>query len=511
MVATTSTIFLPPLGIGPPTADIESSNGRVVRFESECVLIPEITTKLSRSYSLPLWKKKLNQSSDSVTELSLPASPSTDTHVVLKVPIPRFISKTSRSPTRGRASNSPPMLKPLASCLVHRSPSLSPTLPHKSVRRTSLPISTEKRKDGTAVTVPLRDCCPDCQPITEESFMEGEQWTEKFSRGARRRRSYSLDSPGASTRYNESSGLSLTVDEVDKRRKSTDYTDENLTLFNQRQISPTRVTASTSRSPSKEFSSISSPSELSTGDYPSCVKSSPIQEEDEDQLFPLPSPRRSPASSKAPSPATSPKPSPSPSPNVSSTCLSPSSYASVSKDSLTHGFRISQDGLLGDSISRKVPQSDNGCTQAPAFSLTLSIPNDSTLTSDWEPHESSPMTTNTHRKPRPQPQTLNMASSSVRTLKSRKQPLPTRGRGTDMSKPLPPFPSPSPHPPVGLSTSTSHPTSPTTISSRSPSRSPVSPKRVFTLPFLDALRGAGADVLKGVNSIGAGGGAIGSI
>jgi hypothetical protein len=55
------------------------------------VLIPEIRAKgLSRSYSLPLWKKKMNQHSDSEAESPLPPS-STETHVVLKVPIPRHV------------------------------------------------------------------------------------------------------------------------------------------------------------------------------------------------------------------------------------------------------------------------------------------------------------------------------------------------------------------------------------------------------------------------------------
>lgn len=95
MVATTgTTIYLPPLGVETNAqAVIESSSGRVVRFESECVLIPELkTTGLSRSYSLPLWKKR-PISSDAEVESSLPqaasSSPDSDTHVVLKVPIPR--------------------------------------------------------------------------------------------------------------------------------------------------------------------------------------------------------------------------------------------------------------------------------------------------------------------------------------------------------------------------------------------------------------------------------------
>jgi hypothetical protein len=117
----------------------------------------------------------------------------------------RFISKASisRSPSRGRSSGSPQALKPLSPCLVHRSPSSSPNIPYKPVRRTSQPIFTQERKHDTAVTIPLRECCPDCAPVTEESCMEGDRWTEKFSRAARRRRSASLDNTGNAFHYSE--------------------------------------------------------------------------------------------------------------------------------------------------------------------------------------------------------------------------------------------------------------------------------------------------------------------
>jgi hypothetical protein len=43
------------------------------------------------------------------------------------------------------------------------------------------------------VTIPLRPCCPDCFSATERAALQGEGWTENFSRAARRRRSASGD------------------------------------------------------------------------------------------------------------------------------------------------------------------------------------------------------------------------------------------------------------------------------------------------------------------------------
>lgn len=43
------------------------------------------------------------------------------------------------------------------------------------------------------MTIPLRPCCPDCFSATERAVMMGENWTEKFTRAARRRRSASTD------------------------------------------------------------------------------------------------------------------------------------------------------------------------------------------------------------------------------------------------------------------------------------------------------------------------------
>jgi hypothetical protein len=144
--------------------------------------------------------------------------------------------------------------------------------------------------------------------------------------------------------------------------------------------------------------------------------------------------------------------------------------------------------------------------QLPAFSLTLSIPNDFNPVFDWDPHENSPTTTNMSRKPRLHPGDLPSPPStptlSVPTLQARRQAIPTRGRGLGVTKPLPPVP------PAFLQSPAKSPTSlslPTPSSPSSPRSPPRSPKLLsFPLPFLEALKGAGADALKGVSSMGGG-------
>lgn len=74
--------------------------GRVVRFDAECVLIPDSEPwskrprLLTKSYSLPLWRRKAQQLSDSEggddTTTAVPPSPE-ETHVVLKLPIPTYV------------------------------------------------------------------------------------------------------------------------------------------------------------------------------------------------------------------------------------------------------------------------------------------------------------------------------------------------------------------------------------------------------------------------------------
>ncbi|KAG7440224.1 uncharacterized protein BT62DRAFT_1080973 [Guyanagaster necrorhizus] len=247
--------------------------GRVVRFDNECILIPECRSKRPivsmKSYAIPLWKRKSPSPSpqdekERVTEIIVDSDPPEEKeHVIFKVSVPSFKPRQSR----GRLHTA----EPLTPCLVDRStaasqsqPSPSPfPVPHSRtlVRSPSLPIPPAKH----IITVPLRACCPNCYPITEKSLREGDNWETKFSTGARRRRSTSLD--GITAPFNLADveealfRVNVTVDEVDtlKQRRSQEITPEPV----------------------------------------------PIEvEDDEDQLFPLPLPRRLPGDSPIPSPKT---------------------------------------------------------------------------------------------------------------------------------------------------------------------------------------------------------------
>ena len=96
--ATTGSFMLP--GMGSP--EQASSGSRVVRFHNECVLIPKtsptrskLPVVLTKSYSLPLWKRKTSQLSDSDLEdaagsSAQPSSPE-GKKVTIKVSIPTFV------------------------------------------------------------------------------------------------------------------------------------------------------------------------------------------------------------------------------------------------------------------------------------------------------------------------------------------------------------------------------------------------------------------------------------
>lgn len=396
--ATTVTIISSPSSpfMLPGMSSADSS--RVVRFSDECVLIPESPRAkrrmLTKSYSLPLWKRKPTQFSDSEAD----ESPSTfnnveETRVVLKVPLPTFRAK---SPHRGRSvSSSPPTAKPLSPCLVHRSPSsastshTSPTL--SPVRRPSLPIY-HKNRDDSALTIPLRACCQGCERVIEESLRRGDTWTENFTRGARRRRAASLDTGSSSSAFGsvklssslpdaspiasglQTSTFAITVDEVDRRHRSQNHTGRSASFSESSSpVSPSGPRYPHDRSHERDTSYESVSSSNSEDLTPETIdsrrrlRSSPIEEEDETQLFPLPSPRRSPSGSGASSPAASPKPTPVPSPNASTSCLD--KPASSSKESISSATGSSEDGVLKHSLSRKTPDG----LLSPSLSSTITV------------------------------------------------------------------------------------------------------------------------------------------
>ncbi|KAF7785210.1 hypothetical protein Agabi119p4_1375 [Agaricus bisporus var. burnettii] len=524
---------------------------RAVRFDDQCVLIPEPSPPRSRrpkvvtkSYSLPLWKRRTSPTpaSDSEcaydgggggggpktpTTTAFPSSPE-ETHVVLRVPIPSFVrstNSTTRSP-----SASPTI--PLSPCLVYRSPSapISPPLP---IRRPSLPIYHRRPDDQT---IPLRPCCPDCVPITEESLKEGSTLKERFTRGARRRRSASLDSTStgngsimvsssstlisSSSSSNASSLLTpsstlgesldeplptftLTVDEVDKRRRKSK---EGLNSSRSRFDVPDR------------HSSLPTDPTHTTSPHNITIprKSSPIAEEDENELFPLPSPRRSPSSSphssspNKTSPQISPKPSPVPSPNDSSSCLHPSSAAIAFPVSNSKTEERSADlsseleEKLGSSVGILRKDKVGGISgsgaskpkrEKPSLTLVSSPTGDSGGGGgDTAPNSPvSPLITTTNSTTNPK------SSSFTSLLQPSSSSSPRQPKSSPRTGPTKPIRS--------FSAST-----PSLGSSKHVSPSPSSPtNRIgsFTIPFLRA----GGAVLKGVNSIsggglGGGGGAI---
>jgi len=280
-----------------PSSSMMAADSRAVRFESQCELIPEpqaqsLIRKLGKSFTFPLLK---------------PRSPEVEPDPRARTIEERFGERGSGlSPKRSRVSPSPARDDPpLVPCIVnHDSPS-SPVASSSTSgfsriprRRASLPTPSSR---ADVVTIPLRPCCVACEPIWEESQKEGDQWKEKFTRGARRRRSLSSEarpivhhrhgSFDSTHSFGHSPALTIKVDEVDKRRCSGEGRPVVVDPG-----SPIDLPADPER---RHASDSLVPSSLSTMGR---VKT-PIPEDDEDQLFPLP--KRSPSTSPVPSPSGS--------------------------------------------------------------------------------------------------------------------------------------------------------------------------------------------------------------
>ncbi|KAI0666201.1 hypothetical protein C8Q78DRAFT_984697 [Trametes maxima] len=210
-----------------------------VRFDHECVLIPDplpasrLPRLVTKSYSLPLWKRKHRDPS----VLSDSEDDPFDDHVVFKVSVPSLSIKP-RSPSRGDAAH-----RPLVSCLVHHDhPSHSPHPSYSSSpsprvgrpRRASLPQPVQPQ----VVTVPLRACCAQCYPSIDSCIKAGDHYQVHFSKGAARRRKSVSDAhaphPSRSIRHCLRDAMPgfdaiVAVDEIDRRRRSTDI--DALTAF----------------------------------------------------------------------------------------------------------------------------------------------------------------------------------------------------------------------------------------------------------------------------------------
>ena len=284
------------------------------------------------------------------------------------------------------------------------------------------------------------------------------------------------------SRFATTASFSITVDEVDKRRRSFDYSMDDTDLIRTQQSHPSASPFASSSgsslyprvkprdreaSSSSTVSSVSTIDELLPGpdtlDSRNRLRSSPIEEEDETQLFPLPRRSRS----------NTPSPTPSLNPNESSSSLPvktpPSPY--ISPTSSKWKSSSSEENILRDSLARKVEHEHQSAN-------TLSEISDQNTPSLLAP--------------------LSSNSSSIDNINSN-------------------IPSFKPK----LETATNHKsTPPSAISNHTPSliaQKPSQQKRKisFSLPFIKAggaIRDVGVDVLKGVSSIsGSSGGIVGSV
>lgn len=421
----------------------------------------------------------------------------------------------------------------LTPCLVHRDLSTSPVVPGKvpcSPTRPSLPIYHRRKED---VTVPLRECCQSCERITEECLEKGEHWQEKFSKGAKRRRSVSLDQYNslttatfstlcmskcdkASKDSSEAVGddpeferrpcnFSITVDEVDKRRKSFDLgTDQNKVSIQCDETEPLFPGSSSTLQFHLRDASYSSASSTNTTttteelvpdfDSKHRLRSSPIEEEDEAELFPLP--RRTPSGT----------PSPAPSPHGSTSCLTSSipgiqfldrSGSASSKESFSSRNSVSQESLLKASLSRKLP------------SVGLGIVTSGSRVSNSGVRAASPDLALSVEKSGIDDMGLKIIPDGSSLAGPKQVPIVATSTSVASSvevlaPPLDTSPHSKAHTPNSGVVKSSHTvTAPTSSSSLSPHKRKLS----LVTPFIKAggaLKGMSVDVLKGVSTMTAG-------
>ena len=82
------------------TTMFASTPTRIVHFDNECVIIPEPERRRNRpklvtkSYSLPLWKRRVSPSlvvpAAELDALAASAETAVEGHVVVKLPLPRY-------------------------------------------------------------------------------------------------------------------------------------------------------------------------------------------------------------------------------------------------------------------------------------------------------------------------------------------------------------------------------------------------------------------------------------
>ncbi|KAH7919217.1 hypothetical protein BV22DRAFT_1041136 [Leucogyrophana mollusca] len=520
---------------------------RIVRFDAQCVLIPESSPRqhkprmVTRSFSLPLWKRRASAASGTPGSPEKPDPFSTEeNHVVLRVPIPRFAAKPQPHPPR---NIDPCTLSP---CLVHRDRSpTSPTFPRGSppMHRRNPRTPSPSLQAADLMTVPLRPCCTACLAITEASLSQGDHWPEHFSRAARRRRSLSADagprtitvegSVAAATlglgHPGRSTIVPISVDEVDKRRRSSDSgPSKPESVWLNDEISCPHLSSPGITSPPRPTRGNSLP--------PPSTPRIPEEEDDddEDQLFPLPSPRRTPCSSPASSPYASAS-----SLNLGQAQSNPSgSPANSNCSGESSGSCTGKNGLLcppvpGSTSSLCLPKNTGYDTavpdelpRAPSPNLLATLPSISARRPSRSP---SPRISHTPPSPPAGPRPL-FSSASAPSVASARSPSPThpspRAPSPIRSFPSAPIPiplnrshseifhspEPAPRSPGLLSRSPSLASrSPEFSSSISPSSSPNTKKQKLRGSFSMARpRHIIADVLRGVGAMGGAGGSIGA-
>ncbi|EIW86019.1 hypothetical protein CONPUDRAFT_78584 [Coniophora puteana RWD-64-598 SS2] len=331
---------------------------------------------VSRTYTLPRFKKRRSSSLDG------PTSPEDEQRLQFRVALPSFLGSPKASSSAGPSSSahgsgasSLPHHQTLTPCLVHRTPAfasalssepesavadepLSPASPQdqqeqiqRSPRVDTVPASPRASFSGfTLATIPLRDCCPDCGAATDAALAQGPAWDAPFTRGAARLRSLSASateglSPSSAGATRSGRGATfpfrphavrcvsgsaaaaalgadkvcaINVDEVDMRRGGPSPLNADVGADSDAQATDTEVTDAESPAinfadpPKRPWCKSAGSSSSRDGRPHSAIP------EEEDELFPLPSPRRSPSGSPLASPAGS------------SSCLSiPSSTAAV--------------------------------------------------------------------------------------------------------------------------------------------------------------------------------------
>ncbi|KAI9455880.1 hypothetical protein HD554DRAFT_2178303 [Boletus coccyginus] len=312
-----------------PVSTIEplDEHGSAVRFETQCIVIPDPghgsrrPRVVTKSYSLPLWKRRTSSAGPSASARPEDASfEENQSHLELRVnvPLPTFSLK---SHSKARSVDH----TPLPPCLVHRPQPSGPcasTPTRARHTRTSRKLSPSPSSCSHIVTVPLRPCCTGCQSITEAALVGGDAWPEHFSRAASRRRSMSADgSPrtitiagsAASAAYG-TLGVSISVDEVDRRRRSSDTgpsTTSRETLWSddakaKEGCRVPLILRRTAASSSSATDARPPPSPTRRTPATPCIPEEEDDEnENENELFPLPSPKRTPTTSPVASPAGS--------------------------------------------------------------------------------------------------------------------------------------------------------------------------------------------------------------